>query len=348
MIALQEVTRGYSRNDYADLVDIFSAQFPNYFAAFGARLRRAGGSTLSSMASCAKRRFQFGNMVLSRYPIRAVQTCFCRVIETYDKLNLQRGALETVIETPAGALRASIPSISTMSLRTNELHRLGFLKERALAATSPRGALDGCVRIRCCRSAAAGDLQMMGDFNMEPENPEYIAMVAATTPITGARRVPGFRRMRRHTSRPGRRTDSWISEDGARACISITVSSVRGLAGRLEACRVDTSAPWFRPSAVWVELAERVSPGRLAPGALSAMHVSCGREVRLGQTEFDQRRHGIARLENTSWTRTVRKTAGLPAGESDAGLSAKRRRRKSRLAHALERSGRGLPRRLRT
>ena len=35
VIALQEVTRGYSRNDYADLVETFSALFPDYFAAFG-------------------------------------------------------------------------------------------------------------------------------------------------------------------------------------------------------------------------------------------------------------------------------------------------------------------------
>lgn len=255
VIALQEVTRGYSRNDYADLVDIFSAQFPNYFAAFGAACDVLADHSVVNGRLC-ERRFQFGNMVLSRYPIRAVRNLLLPRHRTYDKLNLQRGALETVIETPAGALRVYSVHLDHVS-PDERIAQIGFLKERACSYLSEGGALTGAIEFAVADPPLPEDFLMMGDFNMEPESPEYIAMVGRNDAYYGRAPRSGFP-TDAEAYLKARPADgySWISEDGARRMHLDYCFVSGGLAGRLEACRVDTSARGSDHLPVWVELAE--------------------------------------------------------------------------------------------
>lgn len=255
VIALQEVTRGYSRNDYADLVDIFSAQFPNYFAAFGAACDVLVDHSVVDGRLC-ERRFQFGNMVLSRYPIRAVRNLLLPRHRTYDKLNLQRGALETVIETPAGALRVYSVHLDHVS-PDERIAQIGFIKERVFGYLSEGGALTGAIEFAVADPPLPEDFLMMGDFNMEPESPEYIAMVGRNDAYYGRAPRSGFP-TDAEAYLKARPADgySWISEDRARRMHLDYCFVSGGLAGRLEACRVDTSARGSDHLPVWVELAE--------------------------------------------------------------------------------------------
>lgn len=51
------------------------------------------------------RHIEFGNMILSRYPILATRNILLPRSRTYDRLNIQRSALECLLLTPSGPVR---------------------------------------------------------------------------------------------------------------------------------------------------------------------------------------------------------------------------------------------------
>jgi len=255
VIALQEVTRGYSRNDYADLVEIFSARFPTYFTVFGPACDVLVDHAVTD-GRLRERRFQFGNMVLSRFPIRASRNLLLPRHRTFDRLNLQRGALEAVIEAPGGALRLYSVHLDHVS-PDERLAQIAFLKDRVQLYGEEGGALTGVNEFGLPDPPLPQDFLIMGDFNMEPESPEYIAMVGRNDAYYGRAPRSGFP-TDAEAYLKARPADgySWISEDGARRMHLDYCFVSGGLAGRLEACRVDTSARGSDHLPVWVELAE--------------------------------------------------------------------------------------------
>ncbi|MEL6922337.1 MAG: endonuclease/exonuclease/phosphatase family protein, partial [Pseudomonadota bacterium] len=104
IICLQEVTRGFIRNGGADMVAEVEAQLPTHFSSFHAAMDIDMMSGLVE-GRAVNRRFQFGNMVLSRWPITASRGHLLPRHARADKLNLQRGALEALITTPDGPIR---------------------------------------------------------------------------------------------------------------------------------------------------------------------------------------------------------------------------------------------------
>lgn len=255
VITLQEVTRGYSRNDYADLVETFSGLFPDYFAAFGPACDVLVDHAVVE-GRLRERRFQFGNMVLSRYPIRASRNLLLPRSRTFDKLNLQRGALEAVIDAPGGALRVYSVHLDHVS-PDERIAQIAFLKERVFGYLSEGGALTGAIEFAVSDPPLPEDFLVMGDFNMEPESPEYLAMVGRNDAYYG--RAP----------RAGLPTDaeaylkarpeggySWISEDGSRRMHLDYCFVSGGLVSRLRHCRVDTTARGSDHLPVWVDLSE--------------------------------------------------------------------------------------------
>jgi endonuclease/exonuclease/phosphatase family metal-dependent hydrolase len=116
-------------------------------------------------------------MVLSRYPIAAVRNLLLPRSRTFDKLNLQRGALEAVIDAPGGALR--VYSVHLDHVSPNErIAQIAYLKARANGFLDEGGALTGAIEFAVPDPALPVDYLLMGDFNMEPEGLEYVEMVA--------------------------------------------------------------------------------------------------------------------------------------------------------------------------
>lgn len=255
VIALQEVTRGYSRNDYADLVEIMSALFPDYFAAFGPACDVLVDHQIVD-GRLRERRFQFGNMVLSRYPIRASRNLLLPRKRTFDKLNLQRGALETVIDAPGGALRVYSVHLDHVS-PDERLAQIDFLKDRACHYVDEGGPLTGAIEFAISDLPVPADFLIMGDFNMEPESPEYIAMVGRNDAYYGRAPRAGYPTDAEAHLR-SRPSDgySWISEDQSRRMHLDYCFVSGGLVHRLKACRVDNSAHGSDHFPVWVEIAE--------------------------------------------------------------------------------------------
>ncbi|HEV7435954.1 MAG TPA: endonuclease/exonuclease/phosphatase family protein [Pseudorhizobium sp.] len=175
IIGLQEVTRGLSRNGSVDMVAALKELFPHYFSSFAAPCDVLLGIDEVD-GRPVERRLQFGNMVLSRWPILAVRHLLLPRSRTFNKLNLQRGALEAVVDTPDGPLRFYSVHLDHVS-PDERIEQIRFLKSRALDYVNEGGALTGAEEFGFTNPPLPENFVMMGDFNMTPESPEYLEMV---------------------------------------------------------------------------------------------------------------------------------------------------------------------------
>ena len=174
VIALQEVTRGMPHNGGVDLVSVMADLFPDHHFIYGP----ACDLHLSSErvdGRLVDKRYQFGNMVLSRWPILAHRMLLLPRHRTFDKLNLQRGATEAVIATPDGPLRVYSVHLDHVS-PDERIDQIDFLKERVLNFVNEGGAITGATEFGVADPPLPEDFLILGDFNMEPESPEYCAM----------------------------------------------------------------------------------------------------------------------------------------------------------------------------
>ena len=103
IIALQEVVRGFDLNSRADQPAEFGALLNRYWV-YGPGFD-VDNSTVDPAGRVTNRRRQFGNMVLSRWPIRASRNILLPRRPYHGIFDIARSALEVVIETPAGAFR---------------------------------------------------------------------------------------------------------------------------------------------------------------------------------------------------------------------------------------------------
>ncbi|MEB2845178.1 endonuclease [Rhizobiales bacterium RZME27] len=175
VIALQEVTRNSPENDHVDMVAALQDLFPDFFMSYG-----AGCDVLFDFVvengRRRERRFQFGNMILSRWPILATRHLLLPRTHSSEQLNLQRSAVEAVIDGPGGAIRAYSVHLDHVS-PDERIAQIAFLKERVLNFVAEGGSLTGAASRKFPELPLPQDFVVMGDFNMEPETPEYIAMV---------------------------------------------------------------------------------------------------------------------------------------------------------------------------
>jgi endonuclease/exonuclease/phosphatase family metal-dependent hydrolase len=100
VIALQEVERHFSGTGDTDQPSALAALFPDHYWIYG-----AGVDMDAATPEARGRRRQFGNMLLSRWPVLSSRNHLLPKIAYVELLALQRSALEGVIETPLGALR---------------------------------------------------------------------------------------------------------------------------------------------------------------------------------------------------------------------------------------------------
>ena len=114
IIALQEVTRNFSRVTDADQPGRIAELLSDFYWIYGptvdldASVRRADGRVMN-------RRLQFGNMLLARWPILSGRLIPLPRVRTYDIINTQRGALEAIVDFPGGPLRVYSMHLSFLS-----------------------------------------------------------------------------------------------------------------------------------------------------------------------------------------------------------------------------------------
>jgi endonuclease/exonuclease/phosphatase family metal-dependent hydrolase len=135
-------------------------------------------------------RRKFGNMILSRWPLLSVVNHTLPTLAVRNATQLQRTAMEVVVETPGGALRLCTTHLDHLSPMTR-LPQIAMLRDIALEAPrrgAPWSGVPG-------NPAGFGDPELpwprgcvvIGDMNFAPDGPEYEYLVGDISPLTGAR-----------------------------------------------------------------------------------------------------------------------------------------------------------------
>lgn len=257
VIALQEVARNNPNNGRVDMVAGLGALLPDYFHVYGAPYEVDMGSAVEN-GHAVTRTFQFGNMVLSKTPILSSRNLLLPRRRSYSTLNLQRGALEAMIETPFGAVRFYSVHLDHTS-PDERVAQIGHLIERALAYPLEGGAITGTREFGFPEPPHPEEFILLGDFNMLPGSIEYRAMTGtpddehrvtfrADRPVDAAALVSG--------AASGRIT--WIDparpEDPARwKCLDYAFVHA-GLAPRVKKVWIDSDADGSDHLPVWVEM----------------------------------------------------------------------------------------------
>ena len=104
VISLQEVERNWRRSGMSDQVAELAALLPDYYWIYGAGLD-VDASTTEPNGHIINRRRQFGNMILSRYPILSSRNHLLPKWGTVEQFSLQRSALEGVVALSSGPVK---------------------------------------------------------------------------------------------------------------------------------------------------------------------------------------------------------------------------------------------------
>ncbi len=256
VIALQEVTRHGPDNDGRDMVAEIADLLPDYFHVYGAPFGVDMGSAVES-GRAVNRHFQFGNMVLAKTPIMSSRTILLPRMRTFDQLNLQRCALEAVVETPLGPLRFYSVHLDHTS-PAERIAQVRCLVDKALAYAVEGGAVTGVSEHGYPEPSLPEGFVLMGDFNMQPGSPEYVEM---TGPVDAEFEVTLRTRLPVDAAKLAGTADdriTWIDmrqpDDPARRRCLDYCFVYAGLAPRVKACRIDTQAVGSDHRPVWLEL----------------------------------------------------------------------------------------------
>ena len=99
IIALQEVERYFSSTGLMDQAAEIGDLFPMHFWVYGGGVD-LDASLIDGDGKVTNRRRQFGNMLLSKWPIQSSRNYLLPKFNMVDQLALQRSALEGVIDSP--------------------------------------------------------------------------------------------------------------------------------------------------------------------------------------------------------------------------------------------------------
>ena len=187
VIALQEVTRNFGRNGGADLVAELSALLPDYFVVFGPAMdvdlgiRDAAGRPVN-------RRIEFGNMVLSRWPIVSARNLFLprsRRLHAAICSGRRSRPWSTGRRDPLRVYSVHLDHISS----EERVAQIRAVKKRAFAFPLEGGAITGAAEFGFDEPPAPDDFILFGDFNMDRGSPEHRLMVGQADPHEGRQLV---------------------------------------------------------------------------------------------------------------------------------------------------------------
>ena len=250
IIGLQEVSRGFAPNGGIDMVAAIEALLPDHYTIYG-----VGMDLLPPGAGPRDLRFQFGNMVLSRWPILATRTLLLPRSRTISKLNLQRAAVEAVIDAPGGAIRAYSVQLDHVA-PDERIRQIHCLKDHAINFARDGGSLTGAMEIDHSDPPLPEDFVLMGDFNMVPESPEYCALAGLKDAFYG--RMPRFDTPIDALDAAGRlkpEVYSWMDPEDRNKRMHIDYCFIScGLSDRLRSAHVDLEAEGSDHFPVWIEI----------------------------------------------------------------------------------------------
>lgn len=199
LIALQEVETYTMRSGMVHQAEEIAARLPHMHWVFGPGIDLDASEIVGGKP--VHRRRQFGNMVLSRWPILSVINHTLPKIALHDIFHLQRTLVECVIDAPDHPLRFCSVHLDHVSFDTRKC-QVAYMRDVLLRGYE--------------RGASAGGLDadadwmdrplppqpmtaiVMGDMNFQPHGPEY-------TMLLGDRSWQGQRTLRAHGL-----ADAWV------------------------------------------------------------------------------------------------------------------------------------------
>ena len=187
IVALQEVDRHWDRTGRVDQAAAIGAMMAGHAVAWGPNVD-VHKPTAEDPPHGLRR--QFGNMILSRFPILSIRNHLLPRYGAAQRLDMQRGALETVIDAPGGPLRVYSTHLCHLSeaQRIVQAHRLleihaqcrseGPVLSGSHAAPPAWAAEPG-------PSAMPDDAILLGDFNFLPESQAHALLAGDVHPRFG-------------------------------------------------------------------------------------------------------------------------------------------------------------------
>ncbi|MGR3914789.1 MAG: endonuclease/exonuclease/phosphatase family protein [Gammaproteobacteria bacterium] len=168
VIALQEVERFWPRSGNIDQAQAIADLLPEYFWVYGA------GVDLHAAGGRGARR-QFGNMLLCRQPLLTSRHHLLPKHGSAGPLSIQRSALEATARFGGRAMRFYSVHLTHLCSATRLPQVKALLKIHANAAFE--GApISGDARgggWDAGEQVVAADALLLGDFNFQPDSPEY-------------------------------------------------------------------------------------------------------------------------------------------------------------------------------
>ncbi len=259
IIALQEVDRHFERSGDIDQVQVLTSLFPDYHAEYGPGLN-VPVDRVHADGTVEHRRRQFGNLTLSRHPIRYIRHHLLPKYASTGPVSIQRSALECVIDTPLGTLRLVNTHLTHLTAATRmpqvemlkRIHRDGRFEGAPMCgdASKTYWNLDPPL------PEPPATTIMAGDFNMEPDSQEYTAIVGPDSPYGG------------RVSNPELFVDAFVAAghaEGDGVTADIDGRPVRldyffvspALVPHIVRCEIDDDAVGSDHQPVWLELAKR-------------------------------------------------------------------------------------------
>lgn len=254
LIALQEVSRNNPNNQGRDMPAEIRHLLPEYFSIYGPSFEVDMGSGVEG-GKAIDRRFQFGNMILSKTPILSSRNLLLPRRRSIAKMNFQRSALEALIETSFGPVRFYSTHLDHRS-PDERMMQIRYLMERVLAYPREGGALTGLDEMGFPEPPCPDSAIVLGDFNMLPASPEYQEMTGRIDhefglPLVADKFVDAARHL-------GSDTHSWVDPERPADTTRhkrIDYAFVSAdLAARLHKCRVDVDAKGSDHLPLWIEL----------------------------------------------------------------------------------------------
>jgi len=259
IICLQEVSRNNPANQGRDMVAEISAALPDRYQVFGSNFEANIASHVDKAGRAHTIMFQLGNMILSRWPIQLSRNILLPRRRSFEHMNFQRGALETLIETSLGFMRVYSTHLDHRSPQ-ERMDQVRFLKARILNYRLEGGGLSGMAERGFPEPPAPDEFIVMGDFNMLAGSPEYLELTGEPDhemgqPLTADLFVDAAMRLKAAPQD----LVTWVEpQDPADASrwkrIDYAFTSA-SLAARLNGYRVDRQAVGSDHLPLWLEMA---------------------------------------------------------------------------------------------
>jgi endonuclease/exonuclease/phosphatase family metal-dependent hydrolase len=247
VIALQEVMWNGPGLPDADQLGCIAELFSGYHWVYGPAVDLDGGAPGV--------RTQFGNMVLSRWPILASRMLLLPGVETYDRTSIQRCALEAVIAAPSGPIRTYSVHLDHLNPR-HRRREVAFLRDAVLADTPtvvsgpPLALFDPPI----ASVPDAPEAVVLGDFNIVSGSAEHDELVGVEDCYEG--RVIVADRLIDTWMATGHPVDSGATWSDGDLNVKLDYIFVTpGLAERVVSSRIDDDAVGSDHDPVWMELA---------------------------------------------------------------------------------------------